>query len=148
MRRAMAVFLLLWQTSCAALLHRTTDPPVYDRQEEAQTLIWEGVLGRKEPHPWVFWVEGRHLTCTTPGGKQGFGASFVPGCLAGVTYVPWAITVARRPGEKYSEGAFAHEHLHAAQGYDGISDPNHILPDWQPGGLLEVMNKELAKAGM
>ncbi len=149
MIRVLIVLLCLSQVSCTALLHRIGDPPVYDRQKEAQHLIWVDILGRKEGPPWVFWVEGKHLDCVSSSGKLGFRTAMVEGCVAGAMYVPWSIAVARRPGETtYSDGAFAHEHLHAAQGYDGVFDPNHILPDWQPGGLLEVMNKALREKGM
>ena len=50
-------------------------------------------------------------------------------------------------GARFSDTALAHELLHAAQMYDGIQDPRHVLPVWSSGNLVDVTNRTLRERG-
>lgn len=138
----MCLMALLLLQGCASWFRARL--PVHDRQAEAQRIVWE-VYGRKEPPPTVYWTAP---TCTSSTGKLGFGPSRGGGCLAGATYVPYAVTVVWVEGMTYSESGFAHEHLHAALMLDGMDDPDHLLSVWKAGGLLERANHALVLAGL
>lgn len=113
-----------------------------DGLAEATWLVWS-FYGHNDMPPLVSVVEPPYLDCSN---DRGFKIPIPPYCVIGVTTSPWTVAVAYT-GQKWSESALAHELLHAHQFHSGIVDSGHSGADWQPGGMLDLANIALARAG-
>ena len=145
-------FVLAGLIGCGAFLPKPAIPPVSDAQRAAEEIIWRKTYGRSEKVPRVDW---RAPNCAKPDGRVGIKSPYVDGdgnptfgCVGGATYSPAYVIVARADGQAISDTGLAHEFLHAAQLYDGQSDPGHVGPDWGAGGKLESARAALVAAGL
>jgi len=141
------VLAVLLVASCSPGFRSMFRPaPSPEGSKEAVELVWRTVYGRKEPPPGVFWIGQEELNCRD---GKGFRAVTIGNdCVGGVTYVPWAVTVALPDNTKIHETALAHELWHAAMMLDGIADPYHKSPGFGPGGMVEQANRALEVAGL
>jgi hypothetical protein len=112
---------------------RMPSPP---RWQEAFLLVWVDIYGMPwDDRPRVIWVSGQSFTHN---GKP----------VTGITD-RGAITVAFLPGFKVSDTAFAHELRHAARHALGIDgDGEHVVDDWQPGGIVAQAQEALRARGL
>lgn len=139
------VLALLLVSSCAtATPFLPTPTPVREGQEKAAWIVWTS-YGRSDAPPTVRWLEGPALNCAI-GDSAGFQTPV--GCRQGFTWTPFNVSVAWRPGDEFSTTALAHEYMHAAQLRQGIVDPEHLRPEWQPGGAVDQANATLQAEGL
>ncbi len=152
--RPLTIALAVLLASCAALAPKGqyVDKPGLS---DASAAAWM-LMGRNDTPPAVRVVE--NFTCTV-------GANGTPGflclndCVNGCTKSPFSVEVSYR-GLPWSQSALAHEYLHVrfirealAEGTVGgalqlAADWNHARREWQPGGLLELVNAEMARRGL
>lgn len=140
--KALAVVLMI-VAGCAA---DTTRQP---EQYLAEAVVWRDTYHEERDPPPIEWIGWLGLNCahgngflipTTYGGQPSL-------CVGGVYWsVPnYAEVGIQYPGQPLSVTAYAHELLHAHLYYTtGDGDPTHSRLEWQPGGLLERANAELA----
>lgn len=145
-------FVVAGLLGCGAFIPKAIQTPLTSEQEHGYSIVWVQTYHRAERLPTVDW---RLPTCSKPDGRVGIGSPYMDGsdqiqvgCVGGVTFSPVYVIVARSEGQRLSETGLAHEFLHAAQFYDGQSDPGHVGPDWAPTGLLGQANAALVAAGL
>jgi hypothetical protein len=109
---------------------------------DAIQFVWR-IYNEADPPPYVTLVTGSDLNCSNG------NAFLIPNgqCLYGVTLSATMCVVAYT-GRPWHNTALAHELLHAAQWRLGFIHVNHTGQEWQPGGLLEQVNRELLRNGM
>ena len=127
---ALGVILGILCSSCASLGLKG-EPMVVADAEQAVWIAWHDVFKRRDRPPRIRWVTGDALNCTQhPSGITGFKTP--AGCRGGFTLSPLEVSVALHPDEQLSDTPLVHELLHALQAREGIYDPDHQRPGFQP----------------
>ncbi len=134
-------------SACSCGIERLAPEKLPD-QDLAVKIVWVNTFKAKGKPPTIIW--DRTWECGPD--SKGFYAELkeekIKTCVAGVYYNKNNVAVISDLQKPFSEMALAHELMHAFENANGIYDPDHLEPGFQPGGLVELANKALKEAGL